>query len=180
MVHPSGHIFFGEVAVKNFVNPFDPINNAQNVESETRFNFNPTIIIKGTPTYYLEMENASRDNYQTTAERDDQSHILLENGSEMILESTPDFGNAVTEYLKNLLVYSTQDHLFRTEDGDLIENEDGTGYFSLADRLANDSLLIYEPTELGTSYPHLPVRFDTTLPAQEGHVNIRQIKSFAE
>ena len=45
--------------------------NAQNVESETRFNFNPTIIIKGTPTYYLEMENASRDNYQTTAERDD-------------------------------------------------------------------------------------------------------------
>ena len=180
LVHPSGHIFFGEVAVKNFVNPFDPINNAQNVESETRFNFNPTIIIKGTPTYYLEMENASRDNYQTTAERDDQSHILLENGSEMVLESAPDFGNAITEYLKNLLVYSTQDHLFRTEDGDLIENEDGTGYFSLADRLANDSLLIYEPTELGTSYPHLPVKFDTTLPAQEGHVNIRQIKSFAE
>ena len=58
LLHPAGHIFFGEVAVKNFVNPFDPINNAQNVESETRFNFNPTIIIKGTPTYYLEMENA--------------------------------------------------------------------------------------------------------------------------
>ena len=32
------------------------------VESESRFNFNPTIIIKGVPTYYLEMENASRDN----------------------------------------------------------------------------------------------------------------------
>ena len=180
LVHPSGHIFFGEVAVKNFINPFDPINNVIDVESESRFNFNPTIIIKGVPTYYLEMENASRDNYLTTAERDDQSHILLENGSEMVLESAPDFGKAITEYLKELEVYSTQDHLFRTEDGDLIENEDGTGYFSLADRLANDSLLIYEPTELGESYPYLPVNFDTTLPAQEGHVNIRQIKSFAE
>ena len=79
-----------------------------------------------------------------------------------------------------MLVYSTQDHLFRTEDGDLIENEDGTGYFSLAIRLANDSLLIYEPTELGNLYPHLPVRFDTTLSHQQGHVNIIIIKSFAE
>ena len=46
LVHPSGHIFFGEVAVKNFVNPFDLITNETGLERENRFNFIPTIIIK--------------------------------------------------------------------------------------------------------------------------------------
>ena len=107
LVHPSGHIFFGEVAVKNFVNPFDLITNETGIERESRFNFIPTIIIKGTPTYHVDLEAYDGSGF-VGDRRDDESNILLENGYHMILESAPDI-NAITEHIKEVLIHEQKD-----------------------------------------------------------------------
>ena len=107
LVHPSGHIFFGEVAVKNFVNPFDLITNETGLERESRFNFIPTIIIKGTPTYHVDLEAYDGSGF-VGDRRDDESNILLENGYHMILESAPDI-NAITEHIKEVLIHEQKD-----------------------------------------------------------------------
>ena len=122
LVHPSGHIFFGEVAVKNFVNPFDLITNETGLERENRFNFIPTIIIKGTPTYHVDLEAYDGSGF-VGDRRDDESNILLENGYHMILESRyPDI-NAITEHIKEVLIHTTRIEMV-TEDGDNIILED--------------------------------------------------------
>jgi len=84
LIHPAGHIFFGEVAIKNV------IDDAQVVST-----FRPTIIIKLHPTWRYELENASRDLYTSFAERDDESHIIFEQGGYPLLEDGPDM-KAVT------------------------------------------------------------------------------------
>jgi len=104
LVHPSGHIFFGEVAVKEFVNPFDEITNAAGVERESRFNFLPTIIMQGFPTYHFDLELAD------SVTRDDESNILLENGYHLILEDSPDV-NAITNMLTQVQIYTKQAEL---------------------------------------------------------------------
>ena len=167
LVHPSGHIFFGEVAVKETVNPFDEVlvedpltgeltlpRNTMGVEvaqdgsALNRFTFVPTIVIKGVPTHHIDLENATRDNYLTLDVRDDESNMVLEDGSHVLLESSPDV-NAITEYLKEVLIYPHYD------DPSVIE-----------------PLMTYMPTDL-TAY-------DANLEHQQGHVNLILIKSKAE
>tara|TARA_Y100000593_G_scaffold12786_1_gene23677 strand:+ start:6659 stop:10570 length:3912 start_codon:yes stop_codon:yes gene_type:complete len=165
LVHPAGHIFFGEVAVKEFVNPFDEITNDVGLERESRFNFVPTIIIKGTPTYHFDLELAD------SLTRDDESNVLLENGYHLILEDSPDI-NAITNYLSEWEIYSTETSTFITEAGERVVNEDGSsGAFLLQDRLANDSLLVYMPTDL-TNHNTAPVAIE-----EQGHVNLITEKS---
>ena len=167
LVHPSGHIFFGEVAVKETVNPYDGVltedsngeltipRNLMGVEVQSdgsalnRFTFVPTIIIKGTPTHFFDLENATRDNYQTLDVRDDESNLLLEDGYHALLESSPDV-NAITEYLKEVLIYPHYD------DPSVIE-----------------PLMTYMPTDL-TGYKN------DDDPTQLGHVNLYIIESLAE
>ena len=99
LVHPSGHIFFGEVAVKEFVNPHDIITNEVGLEREQRFNFIPTIIMQGFPTYHIDLEGPN------STYRDDESNIIYENGFHMILEEAPDI-NAITSIETLLMIYT--------------------------------------------------------------------------
>ena len=99
LVHPTGHIFFGEVAVKEFVNPHDEVTNEIGLERTTRFNFIPTIIIKGTPTYHIDLEG------DESIYRDDESNIIYEDGYHMILEEAPDI-NAITSLETLLMLYT--------------------------------------------------------------------------
>ena len=165
LVHPSGHIFFGEVAVKNFVNPFDLITNETGLERENRFNFIPTIIIKGTPTYHVDLEAYDGSGF-VGDRRDDESNILLENGYHMILESAPDI-NAITEHIKEVLIHTTRIEMV-TEDGDNIileDSEQGRPSNLLhQDSIANETFIVDMPTDLS--------KFDTELFAQRGHVNL--------
>jgi len=160
LVHPSGHIFFGEVAVKNFVNPFDETNNVTGLESENRFNFLPTIIMQAFPTYHVDLETAD------SILRDDESNIILENGYHMILESAPD-KNAITEHLTEVLIHTTRIEMV-TEDGDNIILEDSEqgrpSKLMHQDSIANETFIVDMPTDL--SY------FDITQPVQNGHVNL--------
>jgi len=92
LIHPSGHIFFGEVAIKN------------NVSSSMDSIFRPLIVIKSHVTYNIELENQTRNNYLTIAERDDPSHLLYEDGSKVINEFSYD-PTAVTKHEHISLFY---------------------------------------------------------------------------
>ena len=81
---------------------------AQDGSALNRFTFVPTIVIKGVPTHHIDLENATRDNYLTLDVRDDESNMVLEDGSHVLLESSPDV-NAITEYLKEVLIYPHYD-----------------------------------------------------------------------
>ena len=111
LVHPSGHIFFGEVAIKQFVNPHDSVildsgspRNEVGIETETRFNFIPTIIMQAFPTYHFDLEGAD------SLYRDDESNIIMEDGYHLILEEAPDI-NAITELLTTLMLYTNASDL---------------------------------------------------------------------
>ena len=158
LVHPAGHIFFGEVAVKEFVNPHDevlladengvlsiPRNQigveiAEDGSALNRFTFIPTIIINGFPTYHIDLEGVD------STYRDDESNIILENGQHMILEEAPDI-NAITELETILHLYTTAAEM-------------------------NDALLVYMPTD---TTGHGGGLYAT----EAGHVNLISIKSLA-
>ena len=153
LVHPSGHIFFGEVAVKNFVNPFDLINNQVNIEQDNRFNFLPVIIMQGFPTYHVDLETAD------TILRDDESNIILENGYHMILESAPD-KNAITEHLTEVLIHPHKDQADLLDPLIVVKPTD-LSYFDNTQPVQNGhvNLIIKELTS--SVHVHTPERVDT-------------------
>jgi len=203
LVHPAGHIFFGEVAVKEFVNPFDELTNVVGFERTKRFNFLPTIIIHGFPTYHIDIEEYGTGtgfNVDSPASgyvgdrRDDESNIILETSTEvyhpetgaflywadknhMILEDAPDI-NAITEYLNEWEIYSTETSTFITEAGEIIVNEassgqDLGGHFLLQDRLANEelaTLIGFDESLIGNTHPFVGNGVDgtTVVVAPEG------------
>lgn len=97
LIHPAGHIFFGEVAIKNVID-----------EAQIDSTFRPTIIIKLHPTWRYELEDASRDLYTTVAERDDESHIIYEQGGYPLLEDGPDI-KAMTVHEHLLILHLDDD-----------------------------------------------------------------------
>ena len=172
LVHPAGHIFFGEVAVKQFVNPFDEITNEVGLERDNRFDFVPTIIIKGVPTYHIDLE------LDDTVLRDDESNIILENGYHMILESAPDI-NAITHKLTELLIHTTKIEMV-TEAGENIIMEDATeeggsnnGNIMLEESSINGPMIADMPTDL-TNHNNAPVAIE-----EQGHVNLIMVDSIA-
>ncbi len=204
LVHPAGHIFFGEVAVKEFVNPFDEITNEVGLERTKRFDFLPTIIIHGFPTYHIDIEDyGTGSNYGNPItgfsadpsgfigkRRDDESNIILEsstpvfhpeNGSflywsdknHMILEDAPDI-NAITEHLTEVLIHTTRIEM-TTEAGDNIILENENGYLLHQDSIANESCIVYMPTDESTIGDTNPVAEDF----KQRHVNIQIIESLA-
>jgi len=96
LIHPAGHIFFGEVAIKNVID-----------DAQVDSTFRPTIIIKLHPTWRYELEDASRTLYTSVAERDDESHIIFEQGGYPLLEDGPDM-KAVTVH-EHLLILQLDD-----------------------------------------------------------------------
>lgn len=146
LVHPSGHIFFGEVAIKQFVNPFDSIildsgepRNEVGIETETRFNFIPTIIMQAFPTYHFDLEGAD------SLYRDDESNIIMEDGFHLILEEAPDI-NAITEFLTTLMLYTNASDL-------------------------NTALIVHQPfneSSIGSTTPTIAGGADIVLPNNHG------------
>ena len=146
LVHPAGHIFFGEVAVKNFINPHDDVlvdgvpRNSFGVEvnadgsQKKRFDFKPTIIMQLQDTYHFDLE------FEDSILRDDESNLILESSTEvyvldedgnptseishysnldnLLLEDSPDV-NAITHKITELLVHEqvSSNHTLLAYDG---------------------------------------------------------------
>ena len=94
LIHPAGHIFFGEVAIKNTIDTVP----------EDQITFRPTIVIKSTPTFRIQLEDAARDLYSSTAERDDLSYVLFEDGNLILNEDSPDM-TAMTKHEHIVLIH---------------------------------------------------------------------------
>ena len=154
LVHPAGHIFFGEVAVKNFINPHDEVlvegvpRNEFGVEvnadgsQKKRFEFMPTIIMQLQDTYHFDLE------FEDSILRDDESNLILESSTEvfvldesgnptseishysnldnLLLEDSPDV-NAITHKLTELLIHE------QVSAGQTLLAYDGTNHVFRAD-----------------------------------------------
>ena len=93
LVHPAGHIFFGEVAIKNNINAPVP----------AAVTFVPTIIINAFPSYDILHEESTRDS---------EVALLMEDGYKIKGEEAPDMNStAFTEYLKTVCIYKDIDIL---------------------------------------------------------------------
>ena len=188
LVHPSGHIFFGEVAVKSEilssgydgrfeVNP----ENQMGIVSST---FVPTIIIPSFPTDNVLMEDSPTDGSGAPI------RVLMEDGH--LLENEDSRDNiAQTSKETLVMLYTTQAEVDAQEMITQLRNaqgvndtgrEDGAGHVNILNRkeFITDALNTKLDTEIGASNRPTHTTFDTFIqksPRRDGAVTVLNLET---
>ena len=186
LVHPSGHIFFGEVAVKSEIlsSGFDgrfEVNpeNQMGIVSST---FVPTIIIPSFPTDNVLMEDSPTDGSGSPI------RVLMEDGH--LLENEDSRDNiAQTSKETIVMLYTTQaevdaqDMITQLRNAQGVNDtgrEDGAGHVNILNRkeFITDALNTKLDTEIGASNRPTHTTFDTFIqksPRRDGAVTVLNI-----
>ena len=188
LVHPSGHIFFGEVAVKSEilssgydgrfeVNP----ENQMGIVSST---FVPTIIIPSFPTDNVLMEDSPTDGSGAPI------RVLMEDGH--LLENEDSRDNiAQTSKETIVMLYTTQaevdaqDMITQLRNAQGVNDtgrEDGAGHVNILNRkqFITDALNTKLDTEIGASKRPEHTTFDTFIqksPRRDGAVTVLNLET---
>lgn len=158
LVHPAGHIFFGEVSIQNQI-------------SDTRINtkFEPTIIIFGTPV--LAVPDAFSNSIRIFEIFTKSNGLITEDGDPVILES----GGQIAVTLDDQMNF-INDPLTVLRDANEPKGPEGKRTGPDVDPRTGGSILPYETVDgvqigRGTEY------YDSGMRNQ--HVNVRIISTFA-
>ena len=188
LVHPSGHIFFGEVAVKSEIlsSGFDgrfEVNpeNQMGIVSST---FVPTIIIPSFPTDNVLMEDSPTDGSGAPI------RVLMEDGH--LLENEDSRDNiAQTSKETIVMLYTTQaevdaqDMITQLRNAQGVNDtgrEDGAGHVNILNRkeFITDALNTKLDTEIGASNRPTHTTFDTFIqksPRRDGAVTVLNLET---
>ena len=188
LVHPSGHIFFGEVAVKSEIlsSGFDgrfEVNpeNQMGIVSST---FVPTIIIPSFPTDNVLMEDSPTDGSGAPI------RVLMEDGH--LLENEDSRDNiAQTSKETLVMLYTTQaevdaqDMITQLRNAQGVNDtgrEDGAGHVNILNRkeFITDALNTKLDTEIGASNRPTHTTFDTFIqksPRRDGAVTVLNLET---
>ena len=188
LVHPSGHIFFGEVAVKSEIlsSGFDgrfEVNpeNQMGIVSST---FVPTIIIPSFPTDNVLMEDSPTDGSGSPI------RVLMEDGH--LLENEDSRDNiAQTSKETIVMLYTTQaevdaqDMITQLRNAQGVNDtgrEDGAGHVNILNRkqFITDALNTKLDTEIGASKRPEHTTFDTFIqksPRRDGAVTVLNLET---
>ena len=188
LVHPSGHIFFGEVAVKSEIlsSGFDgrfEVNpeNQMGIVSST---FVPTIIIPSFPTDNVLMEDSPTDGSGAPI------RVLMEDGH--LLENEDSRDNiAQTSKETLVMLYTTQaevdaqDMITQLRNAQGVNDtgrEDGAGHVNILNRkqFITDALNTKLDTEIGASKRPEHTTFDTFIqksPRRDGAVTVLNLET---
>ena len=188
LVHPSGHIFFGEVAVKSEIlsSGFDgrfEVNpeNQMGIVSST---FVPTIIIPSFPTDNVLMEDSPTDGSGSPI------RVLMEDGH--LLENEDSRDNiAQTSKETIVMLYTTQaevdaqDMITQLRNAQGVNDtgrEDGAGHVNILNRkeFITDALNTKLDTEIGASNRPTHTTFDTFIqksPRRDGAVTVLNLET---
>jgi len=188
LVHPSGHIFFGEVAVKSeilssgFDGRFEV--NPENQMGIVNTTFVPTIIIPSFPTNNVLMEDSPTDGSGASI------RVLLEDGH--LLENEDSRDNiAQTSKETIVMLYTTQaevdaqDMITQLRNAQGINDtgrEDGAGHVNILNRkeFITDALNTKLDTEIGASNRPTHTTFDTFIqksPRRDGAVTVLNLET---
>lgn len=186
LVHPSGHLFFGEVAVKSQIlsSGFDgrfEVNpeNQMGIVSST---FVPTIIIPSFPTDNVLMEDSPTDGSGASI------RVLLEDGH--LLENEDSRDNiAQTSKETIVMLYTTQAEVDAQEmitqlqiAHDANKTQPGAGHVNILNRkeFITDALNTKLDTEIGASNRPAHTSFDTFIqksPRRDGVVTVLNLET---
>ena len=186
LVHPSGHIFFGEVAVKSqilssgFDGRFDV--NEENRMGIVSSTFVPTIIIPSFPTDNVLMEDSPTDG------SGESIRVLLEDGH--LLENEDSRDNVATTSKETIMMlYTTkaevdaQDMITQLQIAhDVNKTQPGAGHVNILNRkeFITDALNTKLDTEIGASNRPTHTTFDTFIqksPRRDGAVTVLNLET---
>ena len=186
LVHPSGHIFFGEVAVKSqilssgFDGRFDV--NEENRMGIVSSTFVPTIIIPSFPTDNVLMEDSPTDG------SGESIRVLLEDGH--LLENEDSRDNVATTSKETIMMlYTTkaevdaQDMITQLQIAhDVNKTQPGAGHVNILNRkeFITDALNTKLDTEIGASKRPEHTTFDTFIqksPRRDGAVTVLNLET---
>ena len=186
LVHPSGHIFFGEVAVKSqilssgFDGRFDV--NEENKMGIVSSTFVPTIIIPSFPTDNVLMEDSPTDG------SGESIRVLLEDGH--LLENEDSRDNVATTSKETIMMlYTTkaevdaQDMITQLQIAhDVNKTQPGAGHVNILNRkeFITDALNTKLDTEIGASNRPTHTTFDTFIqksPRRDGAVTVLNLET---
>ena len=186
LVHPSGHIFFGEVAVKSqilssgFDGRFDV--NEENRMGIVSSTFVPTIIIPSFPTDNVLMEDSPTDG------SGESIRVLLEDGH--LLENEDSSDNVATTSKETIMMWYTtkaevdaQDMITQLQIAhDVNKTQPGAGHVNILNRkeFITDALNTKLDTEIGASNRPTHTTFDTFIqksPRRDGAVTVLNLET---
>ena len=158
LVHPAGHIFFGEVSVQNFI-------------TDTKINtfFLPTIIIHGDPV--LAVPNAFQYSIRIFEIHTKSNGLITEDGMPIILES----GGQISVTLDDQMNF-INDPLLKLRDANEPKGDDPKRTGPEEDPTTGGALQPYQivdGTEIGAGTEY----YDSGMRNQ--HINLRIISTFA-
>ena len=186
LVHPSGHIFFGEVAVKSqilssgFDGRFDV--NEENRMGIVSSTFVPTIIIPSFPTDNVLMEDSPTDG------SGESIRVLLEDGH--LLENEDSRDNVATTSKETIMMLYTTKEEVDAQDmitqlqiaHDVNKTQPGAGHVNILNRkeFITDALNTKLDTEIGASNRPTHTTFDTFIqksPRRDGAVTVLNLET---
>ena len=186
LVHPSGHIFFGEVAVKSqilssgFDGRFDV--NEENRMGIVSSTFVPTIIIPSFPTDNVLMEDSPTDG------SGESIRVLLEDGH--LLENEDSRDNVATTSKETIMMLYTTKEEVDAQDmitqlqiaHDVNKTQPGAGHVNILNRkeFITDALNTKLDTEIGASKRPEHTTFDTFIqksPRRDGAVTVLNLET---